>query len=71
MSKYSISIQGHKTSITLEKEFFDLIQKWADDDNISVAKLIQKIDQDRDISVNKNLSGYIRIYVLKRLQSNN
>ncbi len=64
--KRSLTIQGHRTSLSLEPEFWDALQKRAAEEKSSVATLVQKIDQGRGT---RNLSSACRIYVLQHLQS--
>ncbi len=66
--KYSINLQSHKTSISLEPEFMEQLKKIADFYGKSVAKLIEEIDLSRK---NNNLSSAIRIYILDFLIKNN
>ncbi|MEH6402557.1 MAG: ribbon-helix-helix domain-containing protein [Sneathiella sp.] len=63
--KHSVSISGHRTSISLEKEFWDLFCLIADEEEISINALIVKIDQNRT----GNLSSGVRLYVLETLLS--
>jgi predicted DNA-binding ribbon-helix-helix protein len=63
--KRSLTIQGHRTSLSLEPEFWDALQKLAAEEKSSVATLVQKIDQVRGA---RNLSSACRIYVLQHLQ---
>ena len=67
MKKISVVIAGrHFTSITLEEEFYDLLQQIAVEKKCSINSLVTEIDMNRDD--NKNLSSAIRIYLLKYLQ---
>lgn len=65
MHKISISLSGHQTSISLESEFFHVLQKIAHEQNVSVASIIQSIDKNR--LPNTNLSSEIRVWILKQL----
>ena len=65
MQKISVSLSGHQTSVSLEPEFFDILQKIANDRKISVAAIIKNIDEHRKPGT--NLSSEIRIWVLKQL----
>lgn len=65
MKKISVSLSGHQTSISLEQEFIDLLKKYAESNNTSVASIIKSIDANR--SVDSNLSSEIRIWILKQL----
>ncbi len=64
MKKRSITIHGHPTSISMEEEFWDILKEIAGKQNLSINKLIAKIDDERE---GKNLSSSIRVYVLKTL----
>ena len=65
MHKISVSLSGHQTSISLEPEFFDVLQKLAADQKTSIASIIKKIDETR--KPESNLSSEIRIWILKQL----
>lgn len=68
MKKISVSLSGHKTSITLEKEFSDILQKIASNENTSVAAIINSIDANRNPE--SNLSSEIRVWILNKLLKN-
>ncbi len=61
MQKRSLIIFGHKTSIALEAEFWAIIEKMAKEKNISIAKLIEDIDGERN---KKNLASTLRVAAL-------
>lgn len=62
MQKKSICLFGHRTSITLEEEFWDALKNIADNKHLSLQKLVEEIDKNR---CHENLSASIRIYILK------
>jgi predicted DNA-binding ribbon-helix-helix protein len=61
MEKRSLSIAGHRTSISLEPEFWAALEVMAADANLSMAGLIRSIDEARAIT---NLSSAVRLAVL-------
>ncbi len=61
--KHSVNISGHRTSVSLEKPFWDLFCRYAEEESISINALITRLDATR----NGNLSSAIRLYVLERL----
>ncbi len=65
IKKRSVNIHGHQTSISLEKEFWDVLNTLADTQKLSLNKLIAKIDDER--APGDNLSSAIRVYILKHL----
>lgn len=67
MRKHSVSIRGHRTSITLEDAFMDALRQMADQRGLAVAALIAEIDaaQATPGSTPANLSSAIRIAVLE------
>jgi predicted DNA-binding ribbon-helix-helix protein len=65
MHKISVSLSGHQTSISLEYEFFQVLQKLAADKKTSVASIIKSIDESRKPGA--NLSSEIRIWILQQL----
>ena len=65
MRKISISLSGHQTSVSLENEFFDILQQIARERGISVASIINEIDENRN--PDSNLSSETRIWILKQI----
>lgn len=63
MKKRSITIQGHRTSYSLEDVFQSELQRIADSEGIPLARLITRIDRER--SPGTNLSSALRIHVLE------
>jgi predicted DNA-binding ribbon-helix-helix protein len=69
MKKRSVTLKGHATSITLEDEFWVILKQIADHKDISIASLINEIDEDRLDSKSGGLSSAIRVYVLNWVQN--
>ena len=67
MHKYSISINGHRTSYSLEPEFYAELEKIAEAEQIPLARLITRIDDAR--RENSNLSSALRLYILNHVKS--
>ena len=65
MQKISVSLSGHQTSVSLETEFFEVLQQIAHERGTSVAAIIKKIDETR--LPNSNLSSETRIWILKQI----
>ena len=63
--KRSVTIAGHKTSLSLEEAFWRALKEIASADGISLNALIEKIDRGRS----GNLSSAVRVFVLERLRS--
>jgi predicted DNA-binding ribbon-helix-helix protein len=61
--KRSLTIAGHRTSISLEPEFWDVLHAAAKEDGKSLAALVSEIDQSRG---SRNLSSAIRVWLLER-----
>lgn len=66
VKKRSVDIAGHRTSVSIEAEFWEALAALAQRKKTSVSALIAAIDSARK----GNLSSAIRIYVLKELQKN-
>jgi predicted DNA-binding ribbon-helix-helix protein len=64
--KRSIVLDGHKTSVSLENEFWDGLREIAISENTPLAVLVRQIDQDRDSC---NLSSSIRVFVFNRFRA--
>jgi len=63
MKKRSVTLKGHRTSISLEPEFWSGLEAIAAKRRISVQKLVEEIDLGRG---NANLSSALRVFVLKQ-----
>ena len=59
--KRSVSIAGHRTSVSLEAPFWDALKEIAGRRGASVQQLIGEIDVGRGA---QNLSSAIRVFVL-------
>ena len=64
--KRSIAIRGHRTSFSLEREFFDELQSIATKRGVSLAALVAEIDEARPRQA--NLSSALRLHVLEWLK---
>jgi predicted DNA-binding ribbon-helix-helix protein len=64
--KRSVSIAGHRTSLSLEPEFWDALQRAAAEESTSLASLIAVIDARRGP---RNLSSAVRVWLLERANS--
>jgi predicted DNA-binding ribbon-helix-helix protein len=64
--KRSIVIAGHKTSLSLEDQFWSGLKAIADQRDMNLAKLVTSINSDRR---HDNLSSAIRLFVLNYYQS--
>lgn len=64
--KRSVSISGHRTSFSLEDEFFDGLTRLAAMQKCSLASLVVEIDNNRHRE--SNLSSALRLYVLNAAQ---
>lgn len=61
-TKHSFSIKGHRTSISLEAEFWDALREIARVRGISLGVLVGEIDASRIDDT--GLSTAVRLYVL-------
>ena len=64
--KRSVTIAGHRTSVSLEQPFWDTLKELACAEKLSVSELVRRIDAKRTESV--NLSSAIRIHVLEEMR---
>jgi predicted DNA-binding ribbon-helix-helix protein len=70
LQKHSVSIAGHRTSVTLEAAFWEALTAIAQARKTTVAGLIAEIDDARAADpASPNLSSAIRVFVLKALSS--
>lgn len=69
IEKRSLSLGGHRTSASLEPEFWKLLERFARDEGRSLASLALEIDTKRaSEDPPPNLSSALRVYVLMRLR---
>ena len=61
VSKRSIVIAGHKTSVSLEDQFWNCLKEIASERRMTLAELVAGIDGNRQ---HPNLSSAIRLFVL-------
>ena len=60
--KRSVTIAGHKTSLSLEDAFWRALKDMAEEDGFSINALVERVDRARS----GNLSSALRVYVLRR-----
>lgn len=67
--KRSVEIAGHKTSISLEPLFWDLLKQAARGEGVPVNALVARIDRERIVaSTPPGLASAIRLWLAERLQ---
>ena len=64
--KRSIIRNGHKSSVSLEGQFWDCLREIAKSKMLTVSKLVEEIDHPHHNS--ENLSSAIRVFVLEYYQ---
>ena len=62
--KRSVTLAGHRTSLSLEEEFWDVLREMAEAQGRSVTSLLTEIDAARG---ERNFSSAVRVYVLEEL----
>lgn len=62
ISKHSLLIAGHQTSISLEEAFWAALKRVAAGRHLSVAAMVAEIDAGRGAA---NLSSAIRVFLLE------
>lgn len=66
LRKHSVTIRGHATSYSVEDEFQAELVAIAGRRNLPLARLVARIDADRDDAT--NLSSALRLFVLAELK---
>jgi predicted DNA-binding ribbon-helix-helix protein len=64
MEKRSITISKHKTSVSLEPEYWDIIDNISIEKGLSISGVIELIDKEKN---GNNLASEIRVYALNYL----
>ncbi|MBZ0138902.1 MAG: ribbon-helix-helix domain-containing protein [Pseudorhodoplanes sp.] len=65
--KRSVTIRGHRTSFSLEQEFFGELERIAAARSVTLAALVASVDENR--SRDANLSSALRLLVLEELKA--
>ena len=75
MQKRSLSLAGHRTSVSLEPAFWRVLEHEAALEGVSLPLLVGRVDRDRlaDTKVSgegspPNLASALRVFVLVRLE---
>lgn len=67
--KRSVEIAGHKTSISLEPLFWEMLRDAAEAEEIPVNALVARIDEERIAAdTPPGLAGAIRIWLVARMK---
>ncbi len=61
LRKHSVTLAGHRTSLSLEAAFWSALRRSAARQGLSVNALVARIDRER----RGNLSSAVRVYLLK------
>jgi predicted DNA-binding ribbon-helix-helix protein len=62
MVKHSVVVSGHKTSISLEDEFWESLREIAKGRSVLVSQLVTAIDEEQNST---NLSSAVRLFILR------
>jgi predicted DNA-binding ribbon-helix-helix protein len=65
-AKHSLTLKGHRTSVSLEREFWDGFRHIANAENVALNELAAQIDAERGVDC--GLASAIRLYVFRWYQ---
>lgn len=66
--KRSLAIHGHRTSISLEPIFWDLLKRAASEEGVALAALVARIDAERiQAETPPGLAGALRVWLAVRI----
>jgi predicted DNA-binding ribbon-helix-helix protein len=72
LQKHSVTIAGHRTSVTLEAAFWARLKAIAERRGTTMARLIVEVDRRRaEDPAAPNLSSAVRVFVLEAESSQN
>ncbi|MBJ6370733.1 ribbon-helix-helix domain-containing protein [Sedimentitalea arenosa] len=66
-TKRSLTLRGHRTSVSLEDDFWNAFRRIAESDGIAINALAARIDEERGTDI--GLASAIRLFVLHRYQA--
>lgn len=61
--KRSLTLRGHRTSVTLEEPFWQEFRRLASEEGVALNTLAERIDEERR---EVGLASAIRVFVLRR-----
>ena len=61
--KHSLTLRGHRTSVSLEEAFWQAFRRLAAQENLPLNQLAERIDEARG---DVGLASAIRVYVLEK-----
>jgi len=65
--KHSLTLNGHRTSVSLEPEFWTVFRAISKAEGKTINGLAAEIDKDRGLD--RGLASAIRVYVLQQLEN--
>ncbi|HMB12855.1 MAG TPA: ribbon-helix-helix domain-containing protein [Roseovarius sp.] len=65
--KRSLTLRGHRTSVSLEEEFWRAFREIAAEEGIAVNALAARIDEERGVET--GLASAIRVHVLRHFRA--
>lgn len=70
LRKRSVTLAGHRTSLSVEQVFWDELKLLAAEEKTSLQSLIERLDQERirEGETTISLSGAIRVHVVEQLR---
>ncbi len=66
LEKRSLSLSGHRTSLSLEPEFWAIVDAHVEQSGVSLAGLIGQIDEMRGL---EPLASSVRVWAIRNIQS--
>lgn len=69
MIKRSLTLKGHRTSVSLEEEFWELLERYAEKEKRSLSSVIEQVDEARAKSTESVpcLASALRVFVVQKL----
>lgn len=64
--KHSLTLRGHRTSVSLEAEFWQAFRDIAAERGLTLNQLAARIDETRETDI--GLASAIRVFVLNRFR---
>ncbi len=61
--KHSLTLRGHRTSVSLEREFWEAFREIAAEKSMPINALAAEVDEERGVEM--GLASAIRLYVLR------
>ena len=67
--KRSLTLHGHRTSVSLETPFWEALQEIAAERGAPLSRIVAEIDDSRNVAAGAGLATALRLYILAHFRA--